>query len=371
MTKKTLKIGLIGVGCISENHLMSLSLIENNRNIWGKDKRIKLYALCDLNETRLDAIKKVFPATKYYTNGYGLINDPDIDVVYVLTPTKFHKEFAVAAAKKKKHVFVEKPLAMSLSEIDEMISARDQNKVRIQPGLVFRSAPIIEYLKNYIQVNSKKLGKPLNLVFRDSQWKPYTGIDSHASYWRGEKNMARGGILFEHTIHDIDAMTYIFGLPREIYAKIRYIAEVDGIEDSVSLNLELESGMIMNATSMWHNITHDERRFEVYFENAYIYITLDELEKKQIIAKIKYLNEPESLLNLDECEMYYKNLIKMPNLKTEIPGPYYYESVNFLDAIFNDRPCYPSLEIGRVAQEIIEKCYESSEKGIPLKTKFK
>jgi len=99
-TKRTLKIGIIGVGCISENHLMSLSLIENNRNIWGKDRRIKLYALCDTDEKRLNVMKKVFPASKYYTNGYDLINDPDIDIVYVLTPTKFHKEFTVAAANK-------------------------------------------------------------------------------------------------------------------------------------------------------------------------------------------------------------------------------------------------------------------------------
>ena len=70
----------------------------------------------------------------------------DSIIIYVLTPTKFHKEYSIAAANVGKHVFVEKPLALLPKDVDEMINARDKNQVKIQAGLVFRSAPVFEYL---------------------------------------------------------------------------------------------------------------------------------------------------------------------------------------------------------------------------------
>ncbi len=370
MKKIILKVGVIGLGGIANNHLFCLSLIENKSKIWGKFHRVKIWALCDIDSNILEERRKIFKANTYSTDPYDLINNPEIDVIYVLTPTKFHKEYVIAAANKGKHVFVEKPTALLPEDIDEMIEARNKNNVKIQVGLVMRSAPIIEYLKNYLIKNAKKLGKPLNFSFRDSQWKPYIGDkEAHGgSTWRKDKNSAHGGVLFEHVIHDIDAMSYLFGIPDETYAKIRYIAGNEGIEDSVAVIMSFPNGMVMNITATWNDIHFDQRRLEIYYENAYIWITV---EGGEIHLKIKYLGEDEQEIDLEQCEVFYKKLIGKPQLKSEIPGPYYYESIRFFDSIFNNLDAYPSLEIGKRAQQIIECCYESSRLNKPIKIELK
>ena len=357
--KIVIKVGVIGLGGISANHLLSLSLIENDRKIWGKNKRVKLWALSDIDQKRLDEICKVFPAKHTYTDPYDLIRNPDIDAVYILTPTKFHKEYLIAAANAGKHVFVEKPLALLPKDVDEMINARDNNKVKIQAGLVFRSAPVFEYLKHYTKDNKEKLGKPLNICFRDSQWKPYVGEkDAHGgSTWRKDKDIAHGGSLFEHVIHDIDGMVYLFGDPTSVYSNIRFIAGYEDIEDSVAIIMDFPNEFVVSITATWNNIHFDQRRMEFYYENAYIWLVVDE---SGIEVKIKFKGEDEETLDLEKCETFYKDLVGKPHLRTEIPGPYYYESIRFFDSIFEDFPCYPSLELGKKAQQIIEYCYESS-----------
>ena len=155
--KKTIRVGVIGVGCIAQKHLFSLTLITSNaRKLWDKKVRIVLQALCDIDEIKLNAINKHFPAKKLYTDGMELIKDPEVDAVYVLVPTVDHKKFVIAAANAGKHVFVEKPIAFSPKDIDEMITARDKSGVNIQIGLVFRSAPQIVYMKEYFKKNQTK-----------------------------------------------------------------------------------------------------------------------------------------------------------------------------------------------------------------------
>nr|MDO8108836.1 Gfo/Idh/MocA family oxidoreductase [Candidatus Sigynarchaeota archaeon] len=214
--KRVINVGLIGCGCIAENHIFSISLLENNaRKIWtdpGKKVKVKLYALADIEDKPIDRLSSAFPVPKLYKGssaGYDLINDPDVHVVYVLVPTVDHLDYVLKAAEKGKHVFCEKPLAFSPNDVKKMIAARDRYNVAIQPGLVFRSAPQIIYLKHLLDQNTGAWGNPRNIVFRDSQEKPYKGGEEvHGSTWRGDKKKAHAGILFEHTIHDIDGLIF-------------------------------------------------------------------------------------------------------------------------------------------------------------------
>jgi predicted dehydrogenase len=280
-----------------------------------------------------------------------------------LVPTKFHLEYVLAASAKGKHVFCEKPCALTPEEVLKMINARQQYKNIIQVGLVFRSAPQILYLKKLVLENAEKWGKITNIIFRDSQEKPYKGaLEVHNSTWRSDKNLAHGGILFEHTIHDIDGMIFIMGEIGEVFARINYYAGIDGIEDSVAAILTFKSGINLSVNSIWNDIDYSVRRFEIFFERAYVMITVDERNDKFVEIRVKYLKDTEYILKDDEMDLYFRQLIGKTHIKAEITGPYYYEDLRFIDAIVDPkkRPADITLEHAFYAQKVIEACYESN-----------
>jgi predicted dehydrogenase len=365
---KIINVGVIGAGCIAENHLMSISLVASNaRKIWDKKVKVVLKAICDIDEQRLNLMATYFPVEKRYNNAYDLINDKEIDAVFVLVPTCDHKELTIAACKAKKHVFVEKPLAFTDEDIVEMMKARDDNNVVVQPGLVFRSAPQIIYMKKYLEDNAERFGKLTNIIFRDSQEKPYTGLDSHRSTWRADYTKAHAGILFEHTIHDIDGLIYMLGEIDEVYFKVKYYAGKEKIEDSVAGVATFKNGVSLSVNSMWNDIKFSERRYEMYFENAYLIITVNELHDKLVEIRVKYRDEEEKCVDDETMVKYFLESIGFPNIKPEVTGPYYFEDLRFIDAIYHNKPAEPTLEHGRYVQQVIEKAYLSSVENVPKK----
>nr|MDO8086063.1 Gfo/Idh/MocA family oxidoreductase [Candidatus Sigynarchaeum springense] len=373
--KLVINVGLIGCGCIAENHAFSVSLVENNaRKIWkdaSKKVRVKLYAMADTDPAALDRLATAFSVTKRYGGpraGYELIDDPDVHAVYVLVPTADHLDYVLKAAEKKKHVFCEKPLAFSPGDVRKMIAARDKNGVVIQVGLVFRSAPQIVYLKKLMADNAAKWGRVSNVVFRDSQEKPYKGKEeAHGSTWRGDAARAHAGILFEHTIHDIDGLIFAFGEIDEVYGKVTY-HDRPGIETGVAAILTFKNGMNLSVNSVWNDVDFSERRMEFYFERAWVHVTVDErggADRKRKLVKItiKCLKEPEQELDDAVMDDFFRESIGMSHVGAEIAGPYYYEDLRFLDAIAKGQPSPVKLEFGLYAQRVIEAVYESFRTG--------
>jgi predicted dehydrogenase len=365
--RQIINVGVIGCGCIAENHLMSLTLIAANRKLWGKRVRVVLHAMCDIDAARLQEIQQYFSAKKYYDNPYDLIADPEIHAVFVLVPTVDHLPLVLAAARAGKHVFVEKPTAFSPEDVDQMIQARDANNVVVQIGLVFRSAPQIVYLKQFIEENRARFGALTNIVFRDSQEKPYTGRDSHRSTWRADPAKAHAGILFEHSIHDLDGMIMMLGPVAEVYAKVKYFAGIPEIEDSVAALVEFQEGATLSLNAIWNDVDYSTRRYEIFFEKAWIMIEVDERNKKGVTVTVKEGNDEPHELDDDDMFDHYKALVGMPHLRSEVTGPYNNEDIRFLNAIVTGAPAYPPLEAGRYVQEVIEACYESSRTNRPVK----
>ena len=108
-----LQVGIIGTGVISELHWRAYQQITE----------AKVTALCDLNEATVQSKAKKWSVQKIYTDFNALLADPEIQTVEILTPQQFHKEITVAALKAGKHVSVQKPMAVTLAEANEMLVA--------------------------------------------------------------------------------------------------------------------------------------------------------------------------------------------------------------------------------------------------------
>src|SRR5689334_17827844 len=109
--KSKLNIGLVGVGRMG---------IAYARYLASRVPGATLYAVSDVRADAAESTRAQFGATKAYVNYHDLLNDPSVDAVVVMTPTKLHKDVVVAAARARKPIFCEKPLSLSIEDAEIM-----------------------------------------------------------------------------------------------------------------------------------------------------------------------------------------------------------------------------------------------------------
>ena len=147
MKKKILNWAFLSTARINERLISPLNKSSNSRLI-GVASR-------NLQNAKKYATKYNIP--KAYGSYEELLNDDTIDVIYISLPNHLHCEWTIKAAKAKKHVLCEKPLAPSINEINKMISISKKNKVMIQEATMMRFHPQTEYVTKLIK--EKKIGK--------------------------------------------------------------------------------------------------------------------------------------------------------------------------------------------------------------------
>lgn len=195
-----IRVALIGCGRAGLIHA---------RNYLGQVPGGELAALCDPVENSLLAAQRELGINKGYTDYRELMADESIDAVIVATPTRFHHEMVIAAAKAHKHVFCEKPMAESTRECDEMIAACAENGVKLQLGFMRRFDRSFRRAK--AQLESGAVGAVTMIrsnTYGPSEPKPWM-FDVRTSY----------GPIGEVNSHDFDTLRWYAGSEAEsVYA---------------------------------------------------------------------------------------------------------------------------------------------------------
>ena len=166
---------------------------ENHVRVYHKMEEANLMGVSDVSERALKKIEKKYGA-KGYTNYCELLANPEIEVVSVCVPTTFHHAVVMEAIRHKKHVLVEKPIAFTLTEAEEMIAAAKEAGVILATGHVERFNPAVQKAKELIDDGvigdivsafAKRVG-PLPPRIKDV------------------------GVSIDLAIHDLDIMNYLF-----------------------------------------------------------------------------------------------------------------------------------------------------------------
>jgi predicted dehydrogenase len=171
-----------------------------------------------------------------------LLSDPDVDVVYVCLPHHLHRETATRAAAAGKHVFVEKPMGVSVADAEAIVSACEASGVVCGVPFVAREAPA--YAAAHDLVASGTIGEVMGFRISYRSDKPasyWTGGWSGraASDWRMHWSTAGGGVLIMNSIHDLDAVLWISGLEIErVHGAIASAAGAPEVEDVALAILE-------------------------------------------------------------------------------------------------------------------------------------
>ena len=210
------------------------------RNYKNKIENARMVAVVDSVEDAARAAAKELNIEKYYTDYKSILSDPEVDAVIVVAPTNLHKQIVLDCAAAGKHIFCEKPMAMTVEECDEMIAACEKHHVKLQVGFMRRFDVSFQEAKRLL--DSGAIG---DLVQLHSN----TRGPSKPRPWMYDIKKSNG-ILAEVNSHDIDAVRWMAGSDIDtVYAVAGNFRNPEACEsypdyyDSVLMNGTLKNGV--------------------------------------------------------------------------------------------------------------------------------
>lgn len=199
----TISFAIVGCGHIANKHIEAIRNIPN----------AELIAVCDTNPTRLNEYTEQHGVRGYLSLDDMLEQEAKLDVVSICTPSGLHAPLAVQAAAAKKHIIVEKPIALTLEDADRIITACEDNGVKLSVVHPNRFRPAVMELKKL--KDAGHFGK-LSHVNATVRWNRDQAYYDQAP-WRGTKEMD-GGVLMNQAIHNLDLMYWLTGPVEEVQA---------------------------------------------------------------------------------------------------------------------------------------------------------
>ncbi len=238
---KKIKFAVIGCGHIGKRHAEMIS----------RNDECELVALVDVKDKSLLGIEK-YDVPFFSSVGDLLDADLEIDVVNIASPNGFHAEQAMACLDGRKHVVIEKPIALSKQDAERVIFKALHVHRHVFAVMQNRYSPPSQWIKELVE--SGKLGKifmvQLNCYWNrdDRYYKP----DS----WHGNKQLD-GGTLFTQFSHFIDILYWLFGDIENIQSRLRDFnhAALTDFEDSGFVSFDFVNGgmgCINYSTSVWN-----------------------------------------------------------------------------------------------------------------------
>ena len=196
------------------------------------------------------------------------------DAVYICTWTSEHPRQLAKIVAAGRHVFCEKPLATTLAAARQMADLALDAGIVNQVGLILRRSPAFLHAKHL--VDDPAAGRLMAVVMRDDQFIPVQG--HYASTWRADRALVGAGTLLEHSIHDIDMLTFLGGPIERVSAHTTNFHGHDGIEDVASATMRFAGGALATLTSVWHdNLARPSlRRVELFCERRHVVIDGDD-----------------------------------------------------------------------------------------------
>lgn len=220
-----MKVAVLGCGGMGAIHA----------GVYASLANVQLTAVCDANRQLADALAVQTGAAPYYSFS-DMLDHAEFDAISIALPTYLHKEYTLQAAKARKHIICEKPIALTLEDAQEMMSVCEENGVRLFVGHVVRFFPDYNHLKQTL--DSGKLGRPG--VAHASR------IGGHPGSWFADENLS-GGVIVDLMIHDLDFLRSCFGEVESLYA---LSATKEGL-DYALVTLRFENGAIANVEANW------------------------------------------------------------------------------------------------------------------------
>lgn len=199
-------------------------------------------AVMSRNEAKAKSYAKRHNIKRWYTDPQELIDDPNVNAVYIATPPSSHATFAIMAMKAGKPVYIEKPLAASYEDCARINRISEITGVPCFVAYYRRYLPYFQKVKSII--NSGTIGTIVNVQIRFSV--PPRDLDyqgAHNLPWRLQPDIAGGGYFYDLAPHQLDLLQDIFGVITRAHGYCSNRAHLYKAEDSISASFFFENGL--------------------------------------------------------------------------------------------------------------------------------
>jgi len=318
-----IKIGVIGLGAIGQKHCEALARVE----------QAELTSISDVNESVLAKTASTFNA-RAYKDYHEMIADESLEAVVVATPDEIHKAPCIDAAKAGKHILVEKPIATTIQDAQEIITTAEYEKVKLMVGFSLRFD--LHYMTVKKSVSDGQLGELISVFSRR------LNIITQADRING-----RCGVLHFLGIHDFDALRWIVNSkPVSIYAEESTAVSKKYPQDNETFSIiRFANGVRACAHIGWNlPLQHPGGRdfkFDVIGTKGALY--LDQMRQG--------------------IEIYSENFSKFPSVNSGL----FNEDRTFVECILKDTPTPSTGADGLAALKMVLGAVESIETGLPVK----
>jgi myo-inositol 2-dehydrogenase/D-chiro-inositol 1-dehydrogenase len=328
----TIRLGIVGCGDVTQSrHLPAL------RRVPG----VKVTALADVDSLRLERVAARFGVARRYTDYRELIAAEDLDAVAVCVPPQHHALVAAAAIEADKHVFIEKPLALSLEECDhlrERAAAHDALKVMV--GFNLRWHRLVREAVEIIRSGDLGDIKLVRTVFT-------SGVRQLSNYadWR-KQSQTGGGALFELGVHHFDLLRFLFDREvEEVYAAS------DAFEETAVVTAQISGGV--HVLSAFSEGTIENHELEIYGERGRLRVTCYRADGLERFDAGQYPGAIVTRLRgLVRTLRDVPRLIRQSRQGGDYVASYVEEWRHFINAITGDRAVACNLADGRHALAI-------------------
>ena len=327
-----IKIAIAGAGRIGQIHA---------ENLVTRVKEARVVAISDIDEKRAKDLALRCGRISWYTDFYEMLEENDLDAVLICTSTNVHKDMIIAAAKKSKHIFCEKPVALTLEETDEALTAVDKAGVFMQVGFMRRFDPAIFSAKK--EIEKGLIGEPLffKAVSRDPEGPPIEYVK------------VSGGLFVDSSIHDFDlARWFMKSEVERVYAEGRVLIYPEykefGDVDVAFTTLVFKNGGLGNI--------ENSRR------SGYGYDTRIEIVGSKGTLQIGYLRNRRFFV-LNKSGVSYD---VVPSSQERFSEAFVREIQHFVDCIIENKiPLITEID-GKKALEIALAATKSCKEGRPV-----
>ncbi len=342
-----LKFALLGCGRIAKRHSELLG--------YNQIQGAKLVAVCDIDVGKAEKIGRQF-GVRYFTDMHEMLEVVDIDVVTVLTESGHHAKHVLELAKYKKHIVVEKPMALTLDDADAMIQACNEEGKRL--FVVKQNRFNVPVVKAREALEEGRFGKLVMGTVRVRWCRPQAYYDQDS--WRGTWALD-GGVLTNQASHHIDLLEWMMGDVESVHAMSRTALVNIEVEDTAIVNIRFRNGAlgIVEATTAVRP-KDLEGSLSIMGEEGSVEIG------GFAVNQMKVWNFEKTQLGDDEVMGEYS--VNPPNVYG-FGHQAYYEHV--VDSILNNKKHLVDGLVGRKSLELINAIYESIETKKEVFLRFK
>ena len=207
---------------------------------FAKAEGSSIYAVMSRDAAKARSYAERHSIGKWFTDAMEIIDNPNVDAVYIATPPSSHATYAIMSMKAGKPVYIEKPMAQSYEECMRI------NRVSRETGVPCFVAYYRRYLPYYNKVRELlgSIGKPLNVQIRFAQPPKELDYNSTNLPWRVIPDISGGGYFYDLAPHQIDMIQELCGCIIDAYGVCSNRAGLYQAEDTVSACFRFETGLV-------------------------------------------------------------------------------------------------------------------------------